>query len=83
LCAVLAGAFIFENPAHDCCGKDCPVCLQIEAAQRLLKGFARPGGSGALFAGFTAGHTEPAARFADAQFAPLRTPVTLKTKITC
>jgi hypothetical protein len=39
LAAVFAEAFVFAALDHDHVDGDCPVCLQIEAAQNLVKGF--------------------------------------------
>jgi hypothetical protein len=41
--AVFAEGFIFTHLDHDCIGDHCPVCLQIEIAQNLLKGLGRIG----------------------------------------
>jgi hypothetical protein len=38
LAALSAETFVFTRLDHDCAGVDCPVCLQIETAQNLLKG---------------------------------------------
>jgi hypothetical protein len=35
--ALSAEIFIFTHFDHDCCGLDCPVCLQIQTAQNILK----------------------------------------------
>jgi hypothetical protein len=36
--AVSVGAFVFTHLEHEHTGSDCPICLQIEIAQNLLKG---------------------------------------------
>jgi hypothetical protein len=38
---IFSGYFIISEIDHDCCGEDCPVCLQIEIAHRALEAFVR------------------------------------------
>jgi hypothetical protein len=82
LAAVLAETFIFAHLDHDCCGEGCPVCAQIEAAQRLLEGLARTA-LFTLFAWLFAAHTKTLVRSAGTFFPSTLTPVFLKTKLTC
>jgi hypothetical protein len=39
LAVICAGAYIIEERDHDCCGEGCPVCHQLEFAQRLIEAF--------------------------------------------
>jgi len=81
LAAVCAETFIFTHLGHDCCGEDCPVCAQIEAARRLLDGLARLGAA-ALFAALCAACMKPLVRPAGAFSPAPLTLVSLKTKLT-
>jgi hypothetical protein len=38
LSLIFAGTFALTHLNHDCYGDECPVCLQIEIAQNILKG---------------------------------------------
>jgi hypothetical protein len=38
LAALTAEIFVFTHADHDCEGGACPVCLQMEIAQNILKG---------------------------------------------
>jgi hypothetical protein len=40
---LFSAAFIFSHLDHDCDGDECPVCLQIETAEMLLKGLGAAG----------------------------------------
>ena len=37
LALVFSTAFVYTHINHDCFGEDCPVCIQIQGAQHLLK----------------------------------------------
>ncbi|MDR1788509.1 MAG: hypothetical protein LBR16_08705 [Treponema sp.] len=81
LAAFLAEGFLLSALDHDCIGEGCPVCAQIHAAQRILEGLCRLGAA-VLFAG-AASLCAAYLAARDAARAPaLRTPVTLKIKIT-
>ncbi|MDD3240793.1 MAG: hypothetical protein PHW47_12090 [Lachnospira sp.] len=32
-------AYLLENAHHDCTGENCPICLEMEAAQQIISGF--------------------------------------------
>lgn len=36
-------AFVYAYLGHDCLGQDCPVCIQIQGAQKLLKNLGLAG----------------------------------------
>jgi hypothetical protein len=39
LIVLFTGIFAFTHLDHDCTGEDCPLCLQIEIAKQVFKGF--------------------------------------------
>ncbi|GHT49448.1 hypothetical protein FACS1894102_4140 [Spirochaetia bacterium] len=39
LAAIFTVIFVSTDIDHDCIGERCPVCLQIETAQKMLDGF--------------------------------------------
>jgi hypothetical protein len=45
-----SAAFAYAHLEHDCLGYDCPVCIQIQSAQNLLKSLGLSGGG--LLLGF-------------------------------
>ena len=79
LAAVFAEAFVFTALDHDCIGEYCPICPQIEMAQRLLDGLGRIGAIG-LVAAFAAACASPAAKNPGLQRPASLTLVSLKIK---
>jgi len=77
LAALSAETFVFTHLDHDCVGADCPVCLQIEIAQNVLKGLGIAFVAASL-AGFTL-HINGKVRKASF-FIRLFTPVALNIK---
>ncbi|MDR1970669.1 MAG: hypothetical protein LBQ46_01985 [Treponema sp.] len=41
LTMVCAAVYIIGERDHDCCGDGCPVCHQLEIAQRLIEAFGQ------------------------------------------
>jgi hypothetical protein len=81
LAVICAGVYIIEKQDHDCCGEGCPVCHQIEFAQRLIEAFERFCVS-LLFAAFLAGLASRVKFFTRPCAAPA-TLVALKIKFNC
>ncbi|MDR0786121.1 MAG: hypothetical protein LBE74_09640 [Treponema sp.] len=80
LTAVFAENFIVTHLEHECIGESCPICSQIEIAQRLLEKLGRIGVA-AFFAFYAIDYTKLLAKRSEGFFLPLTTPVSLKIKI--
>jgi hypothetical protein len=78
LAALFTQDYVFAHLDHDCTGADCPVCVQIETAQNLLKGLVLA----SLMALFSGLHlrTKTAIQSIKLLFTGLTTPITLKVK---
>jgi hypothetical protein len=74
---VFAETMIAAEYNHDCTEKDCPVCLQIEAAQYFLKTL-KFAGIGLFLAVFLAFSVQIRKKLA--YFTPFLSPVTLKVR---
>jgi hypothetical protein len=75
---LFSAAFVFTHLDHDCCGADCPVCLQIEVVGGVLRGFAAMGAVGGVFVMFRYRSPCSCRLF---YRAVARTPITLKVQL--
>jgi hypothetical protein len=81
LAVICAGIYIIEEQDHDCPGEGCPVCHQLELAQRLIEAFGRFCVS-LLLAAFLAGLGSRVKLYTRPGAAPA-TLVALKIKFNC
>ncbi|MDR3337436.1 MAG: hypothetical protein LBT16_09550 [Treponema sp.] len=79
LAALGAEIFILTHLDHDCDGPECPVCLQIETAQNVLKGL-KLAFIAAVFIAFDK-CTNTATKQIHRCFAGLPTPIALGVKL--